>query len=94
MAEKQSPEKETRRGILDIFRKVRDIVSLTRQEQALVVCILLSICAGAVIQHCRRVYHLTHLVALPAPTPSLRAKDLYVVPTNTRSAREPSDDDR
>ena len=88
MPEKQSPEKEKRHSILDALRKFRDITSLTRQEQALIICILLSMAIGAVIQHYRRAYHLSHPVALPTPTPSLRAKDLYVVPTNPRSSRE------
>ena len=53
--------------------------SLTRQEQALIVCVLLSVGLGSMVKHYRRVYRERHPVAAvtPSPTPSLRAKDLY-----------------
>jgi hypothetical protein len=96
MPEQLDSDKEKGHSLLDALRKFRDITSLTRQEQALIICILLSIAFGALIQHYRRAYHLNHPAALPTPTPSLRAKDLYVVPTNPRSnsrtEREPESD--
>lgn len=93
MAEQKAPETEKRRGMLDVLRKLRDITSLTRQEQALMICILFSLATGAVIQHYRHTYHLAHPIALPTPTPSLRTKDLYVVPTNSRTTRERDPDE-
>jgi len=42
--------------------------TLTRQEQAMVAAILLSMLAGAVVMHCRREYRLSH-PAEGAPTP-------------------------
>jgi hypothetical protein len=79
MADLQAPDKDKRRGVRDGIRKLGDIVSLTQQEKALILCILLSLAAGATIQHCRRVYRETHPLAVPGPTPSLRAKDLYLL---------------
>lgn len=78
------------------LRKLTGIISLTPQEQALVICILLSLVAGAIIKHYREVYRETHPTTAPSPTPSLRAKDLYVVPTNPRARQHDpeSDEDR
>jgi hypothetical protein len=81
METQPAPEKKPRRSILDVPRKLRDIVSLTPQEQALIICILLSVAAGSVIKHYRDVYRESHpVIASPAPKPSLRAKDIYAVP--------------
>src|SRR3989442_15249047 len=54
--------------------------SLTRQEQVLIILVLLSLLIGAAVKHYRRVYNETHPVAAPTPTPSLRSKDLYYTP--------------
>ncbi|GEM_PF-5160654 len=54
--------------------------SLTRQEQALILCIALSLVAGSVVKHYRRVWREQHPSAAASPSPSLHAKALYVVP--------------
>jgi hypothetical protein len=61
---------------------VRRVFSLTRQEQALIVSVLLSVAAGALVKHYRDLYREHHPAgpATASPTPSLRAKDLYGTP--------------
>jgi hypothetical protein len=54
--------------------------SLTRQEQVLIILVLLSLLIGAAVKHYRRVYNETHPAPAPTPTPSLRSKDLYYTP--------------
>ena len=43
-------------------------LTLTRQEQAMVAAILLSMLVGSIVMHCRREYRLQHPVAA-SPTP-------------------------
>lgn len=79
MAEEPAPDKPKRRGMRDVARKLGNIMTLTPQEKALIICILLSIVVGAMVKHYRRVYRETHPLQAPSPTPSLRAKDLYLL---------------
>jgi hypothetical protein len=51
--------------------------SLTRQEQIAIAGVLLALVFGSIVKHYRQTYRDTHPAALPTPTPSLRAKDLY-----------------
>ena len=51
--------------------------SLTRQEQIAIVAVLLSLAFGLMVKHSRQTWRDTHPAVTPAPTPSLRAKDLY-----------------
>jgi hypothetical protein len=64
------------------FNYVHRVFSLTRQEQALIVCILLSVLVGSLVKHYREIQREKHSAeaAAASPTPSLRAKNLYVIP--------------
>ena len=52
--------------------------SLTRQEQIAIAAVLLSLAFGLMVKHSRQTWRDTHPAVSPAPTPSLRAKDLYL----------------
>jgi hypothetical protein len=46
-------------------------ITPTRQEQAIVAALLLSMLVGAIVMHCRREYRLHHPVAAsPSPRPA------------------------
>ncbi len=47
----------------------------TRQEQAMIAAILLSLLAGSIVNHCRREYHLQHPTpASPTPRPATQPR--------------------
>jgi hypothetical protein len=95
MGQQPVPEKEKKRGIRDVIQKLRDMLSLTHQEKALIVAILLSVVIGATIQRCRSVYRIKHptVIGSPTPRPSMRAKDIYGAAWATPSPPKPASDD-
>lgn len=70
-------EPKQRRNFPAVLRKLRDITALTRQEQALILAILLSMLAGKSIQHWRRVHREKPIPPAASPAPFSRSKDFY-----------------
>lgn len=80
---KNLPKEEDRKSTWrERLNQVRHTLTLTNQEKVLIVCVLSSLLVGLTVKHYRELYRETHPAALagPTPKPSLRAKDLYVIP--------------